>query len=152
MEFLIEKATVNHLKEILNLFKTTIETSCRKDYNEAQILAWTSSIENKERWKTKIKNQYFIVAKHHNKITGFGSLENDYLDFLFVDKDYLRKGIASLIYEKLKEKAKDLGITNLTTYASITAKPFFESKGFNIIRENKIVRKGIEITNFEMTQ
>ena len=152
MKFLIEKATINNLDEILNLFKTTIETSCSKDYTEAQIYAWTSSIENKDRWKNKIENQYFIVAKHHHKITGFGSLENDYLDFLFVDKDYLRNGIASLIYDKLKEKAKDLGFIKLTTYASITAKPFFESKGFYSIKKNKIVRKGIEITNFEMTQ
>ncbi|WP_298779804.1 GNAT family N-acetyltransferase [uncultured Polaribacter sp.] len=152
MSFSIEKATSVDLEEILYLFKNTIEKSCAKDYNEAQILAWTSSINDKERWKTKIKNQYFIVVKLQHKIVGFGSLENNYIDFLFVHHNFLRQGIASLIYETLKNEADKLEFTSLLTHASKTAVPFFESKGFKIFKENKIIRKGVEITNFEMTQ
>lgn len=149
MKFIIEKASVENLNEILELFKTTIETSCNKDYNEAQILAWTSSIENKEIWIQKIKNQYFMVVKLQNKIVGFGSSEDNYIDFLYVHNDFSRQGIASLIYENLKEKS---GFKKLLTHSSKTALSFFKSKGFKIIKENQIIRKGVEIVNFEMSQ
>ena len=152
MEFFIDKATENNLDEILDLFKNTIQITNAKDYNQNQIVAWTSSIENKERWKLKIKNQYFIVVKSDYKIVGFGSLEKNYVDFLFVHQDFLRKGIASLIYKNLKNEATYLGFTKLTTFASKTAVPFFLSKEFKIIKENKIIRNGIEISNFEMSQ
>ena len=152
MKPVIEKANLENLDEILNLFKSTIEISCSKDYNKAQISAWTSSIENKERWILKIKSQYFIVVKLQNKIIGFGSLENNYLDFLFVDSSFLRKGIATLIYTNLKEQSEKLGFKSLTTYSSKTAFPFFKSKGFKVVKENTIIRNEVEITNFEMTQ
>jgi putative acetyltransferase len=152
MNFSIEKATLKNLDEILELFKSTIEKTCAKDYNKVQVSVWISSIEDKNRWKTKIEQQYFIVIKKQQTIVGFGSLENDYIDFLYVHKDFLRKGIASLIYQYLKTESKRLGFKSLSTHASKTAVTFFESKGFKIIKEKKINRKGVEITNFEMTQ
>ena len=88
MKLIFEKATIENLNEILNLFKNTIENSCFKEYNEAQIAVWVSSIEDKERWKSKIENQYFIVVKNQNKIVGFGSLEKNYIDLLYVHKDF----------------------------------------------------------------
>lgn len=152
MCFSIKKAGLESLDEILQLFKNTIENSCSKDYNQAQISAWTSSIENKERWKNKIETQYFIVVKLNDKIVGFGSLDKNYIDFLYVHHYYLRKGIASLIFEDLKKEAENLGFTQLTTHSSKIALSFFKSKGFQIIKENKVVKKGVEITNFEMLE
>lgn len=100
----------------------------------------------------KIDNQYFILVKENNKILGFGSLEKNYLDLLYVDFKYLRKGIASLIFEDLKSEASKNGFLKLTAFASKTALPFFKSKGFSIIRENKAMINEVEITNFEMSQ
>ena len=111
-----------------------------------------SSIENKDKWIKKIKTQYFIITKVQNKIVGFGSLEDNYIDLLYIHNDFLRKGIASFIYQTLKEESKKRGFTVLLTHASKTAISFFESKKFKIIKKNKVIRKGIEITNFEMTQ
>lgn len=152
MKFIFEKAKLENLEEILNLFENSIKNSCANDYNQPQILAWVSSIENKDKWIKKIKTQYFIITKVQNKIVGFGSLEDNYIDLLYIHNDFLRKGIASFIYQTLKEESKKRGFTVLLTHASKTAISFFESKKFKIIKKNKVIRKGIEITNFEMTQ
>ena len=152
MHYLVEKASIKNLDEILSLFKNTIEKTCSKDYNESQISAWISSINNIEKWSKKIDNQYFIAVKENNKIVGFGSLEKNYVDLLFVDFNYLRKGIASLIFEDLKSEASKNSFYKLTAFASKTALPFFKSKGFSIIRENKAMINEVEITNFEMSQ
>jgi putative acetyltransferase len=152
MNFTIHKSSLENIDEILELFKNTIKNSCSKDYNETQITTWISSTEDKERWKHKIRTQYFIVAKLHNKIVGFGSLEENYIDLLYVHEGFLNKGIASLIYQSLKTKSANLGFTSLSTHSSITAVPFFKSKKFEVIKENKVMIKGVEIINFEMTQ
>ena len=143
---------VEDLDEVLSLFKNTIKSSCVKDYNIAQISAWTSLIEDKERWINKIKNQYFIVVKLQNTIVGFGSLDKNYIDLLYVHKRFLRKGVASLIYQTLKTKSEELGFTKLLTHSSKTAVPFFEVRGFKVTKENKVILKGIEIINFEMNK
>ncbi|PQJ80251.1 GNAT family N-acetyltransferase [Polaribacter porphyrae] len=150
MDYLVEKASIKNLDEILSLFKNTIEKTCCEDYNKSQISAWISSVENRERWIHKIKNQYFIIVKTKNLIVGFGSLEQDYIDFLYVHHNFLRKGIASILYESLKKESQKLGFIKLTTHSSKTAFPFFASKGFQLIKENTITRKGVEISNFEM--
>lgn len=152
MAYRIERATDKNLDIILHTFKNTIEKTCYKDYNKQQINAWTSSIHNFEKWRKKIDNQYFILVKENNIILGFGSLEKNYLDLLYVDFKYLRKGIASLIFEDLKSEASKKGFLKLTAFASKTALPFFKSKGFSIIRENKAMINEVEITNFEMSQ
>lgn len=150
MEFLVEKAATENLDEILDLFENSIKTACTKDYHQRQIIAWTSARNDKERWMLKIANQYFIVAKHKNKIVGFGSLEKNYIDLLYVHHNYLRKGIASLLYNTLKDESENLEFTTLLTHASKTAVPFFKSKNFKIIKENKVIKKEIEIINFKM--
>ena len=48
MKLIFEKATIENLNEILDLFENTIKISATKEYNEAQIAVWISSIENKE--------------------------------------------------------------------------------------------------------
>ena len=37
-----------------------------------------------------------------------------------------------------------------STYASITAKPFFEQRGYRVVRENTVVRCNIKLNNFIM--
>jgi putative acetyltransferase len=152
MDLILEKATIKSLHEILDVFESSIKNLCSKDYNQAQISAWVSAIENEDRWKYKIINHYFVIVKQKNIIVGFGSLENSFIDLIYVHESFLRIGVASLIFKSLKNEAEKLGLKTLSTHASKTAVPFFESKKFKIIKENKIYRKGIEIINFEMTQ
>lgn len=36
------------------------------------------------------------------------------------------------------------------TFASITARPFFERRGYVVLRENVVARAGVRLTNFLM--
>ena len=38
----------------------------------------------------------------------------------------------------------------ITTYASITAKSFFEKRGYKVIKEQHVERKGVLLTNYLM--
>lgn len=38
----------------------------------------------------------------------------------------------------------------ITTYASITARPFFEKRDYQVIKENQVLRDGIILINYKM--
>jgi putative acetyltransferase len=151
MELKIRSGVLSELPEIQNLFFQTITFVCQNDYDQQQIEAWRSSVENVERWHNLIKNQYFIVAELNQQIVGFASLDNgNYIDVLFVHKDFQRMRIAQKLFAELESKAKESSNFILTSDVSKTAKAFFESNGFKVIAEQIQVRENIEIVNFKM--
>ena len=139
------------LKEMQRMFVDTISTICKRDYSPEQIEVWTSSIENTQRWIDKLTSQYFLIAELDNKIVGYASPENnDYIDFLYVHKDYQRQGIADKLYSEIeKEVIKKKG-TVLHSDVSKTAKPFFEKKGFKTLAPQTKIIQGVEIINYKM--
>ena len=78
---------------------------------------------------------------------GFGDIDKTgYLDCLFVHVDYQRKGIATAICNQLEQAVKG----DITTHVSITVKPFFEKRGYKIVKEQQVERQGIFLTNYVM--
>ncbi|MBR9861334.1 GNAT family N-acetyltransferase [bacterium] len=148
---MIKRATIDDLESILDVFNRSIKSTCKNDYNNAQIEAWCKSGDNKERWAQLIEIQYFIVSESKGIITGFASLDGiDYLDFMYVHPDYQRTGIAKSLFSNCKNEAQNRGAQRLISDVSITAKPFFESLGFQIIRSNRNLRFGETLINFRM--
>ena len=62
-------------------------------------------------------------------------------------KVYQRQGVASAICDELEQA---VNVDTIVTHASITAKPFFEQRRYNVIKEQQVVRKGIALTNYVM--
>ncbi len=153
MKIKLRQARLNDLSALQELFVETIVSTCKKDYSDEQIKAWTSKVKNKDEWISRLSKQYFIAGLVDDKIVGFASLENgNYLDLLYVHKDFLRQGIASALYKVLKEESLRLGFDKLSSDVSVTALPFFKSKGFKVIKENKNLINGTEIINYNMVQ
>ncbi|PKL85934.1 MAG: GNAT family N-acetyltransferase [Ignavibacteriae bacterium HGW-Ignavibacteriae-1] len=149
----IRHSKLSDLAEIQRMFVDTISAICKVDYSPEQIKVWTSSIENTQRWIDKLSSQYFLIAELDNKIVGFASLgNNDYLDFLYVHKDYQRQGIADRLYNDIEAEAIRKESKVLTSDVSITAKAFFEKKGFRTIQKQTKIIKNIEIVNYKMVK
>lgn len=151
MELKIRKGVLSELSEIQTIFSETISSVCSNDYDQTQIEAWQSSVENFERWHNLIEKQYFIVAESNHQIVGFASLDNGtYIDVLFVHKNFQRRGIAQKLFIELENEARRLDSFVLTSDVSKTAKAFFLNNGFEIIAEQLQVRKKVEIMNYKM--
>lgn len=150
-EPIIREGNTDDLEELQQLFVYTLTTICKKDYNEEQIIAWTSSIENKQRWLDILTKQYIIVAQDKDKIIGFASLDNgNYIDLFYVHKDYLRQGVGKKLYAGLEREAVKHKKKTLHSDVSKTARPFFEKKGFSIVAKQAVVRQGVELMNYKM--
>lgn len=147
----LRNGKLEDLTELQQLFVDTVKAICRNDYNAEQIKVWTSGVENIERWERILKTQYVLVAEKENKIVGFATLENgNYIDLFYVHKDFERKGIAKKLYKKIEAETRRQQQTKLTSDVSKTAKPFFKHIGFEEIKEQKIIRKDVELINFKM--
>ncbi|KEO71888.1 GNAT family N-acetyltransferase [Anditalea andensis] len=147
----IRVSNLNDLADIIKLFKETIAVVCKDDYSPEQLKVWTSSTENPDRWIDKIKSHYLLVAELDKELIGIASLDNrDYIDLLFVHKDYQRKGIANRLYSEIENEAIKRKITSLYADVSITAKLFFQKIGYEILKEQKNNKEGVEIINYKM--
>ena len=139
------------LPQLLRLFHDTIHSVCRSDYTSAQLDAWApdrfdADVQN--RWHSTLTEHYTIIAEENSVITGFGDIDDTgYLDRLYVHKDYQRRGIASAICDRLESHASP---NTITTHASITAKPFFQKRGYAVVTRQSVERHGILLTNFIM--
>lgn len=133
---------------LAELFYNTVHLVNAKDYTKKQLNVWaTGSIDLKE-WNKSFLEHFTVVAVEDNIIVGFGDMSNNgYLDRLFVHKDYQNKGIATAICDELE---KSVDTDKISTHASITAKPFFEKRGYKVIKEQQVERKGIVLTNYVM--
>ncbi len=70
-----------------------------------------------------------------------------YLDRLYVHKDCQGRGIASALCDALEASVP---AEAYTTHASITARPFFLRRGYRVVREQRVERGGVLLTNFVM--
>ncbi|KAA6438912.1 GNAT family N-acetyltransferase [Dyadobacter flavalbus] len=150
-EITLRQAKRIDLECLQTIYKETIDHTCINDYDPDQRDAWKQGTENLERWTTAIYTQYFIIAEVNGEPAGFGSLmDSHYIDFMYTGKNYLRQGIARTIYNRLEEKATEMGTKVLTADVSKTARPFFERQGFVLLAENRNFIDGLLIINFRM--
>ncbi|MGH6933032.1 MAG: GNAT family N-acetyltransferase, partial [Dongiaceae bacterium] len=82
---------------------------------------------------------------------GFAQLEsNGYIDCFYVHHLHQRQGIGAALMAHIHEIARDSGMDLLYTYASVTARPFFERHGFHVVREQTVAPNGVTMRNFAM--
>ncbi|MCP2026979.1 putative acetyltransferase [Flavobacterium sp. HSC-32F16] len=148
---IFKKATNSDLNEMQQLYIETIQSVCKNDYNPEQIEAWISGVKNTERWLEVIEKQYVLLAVIENKIAGFGTLKDgNYIDFFYIHKDFQRQGIADKLLKALELEAVNQHSKIISSDISITARPFFEKKGFIAKKEQKNIRLCIELINYKM--
>ena len=131
------------------LFYDTVHEVNIRDYTAEQVNAWADGNIDLAAWDKSFTEHYTVVAEENGVIVGFGDITEGggYLDRLYVHKDYQRKGVATAICDAL-ESYPDTD--ELTVHASITAKPFFISRGYSVVKKQEVVRRGVVLTNFVM--
>lgn len=113
------------------LFHTTVHAVNARDYSPAQLDAWApDGDEHRRRLAEKLGSQRLFGVRENGLLVGLG--------------------IACALAAELEQEACTRGWRAIRTYASLTARPLFESRGYSVVRENIAVRRGVELKNFLM--
>lgn len=148
MKMIIRSYVSADCEEIAELFYQTVHAVNAKDYTDEQLNAWASGRVNLEEWDKSFLEHITVVAVENDAIVGFGDIDKSgYLDRLYVHKDFQSQGIATALCDKLE---RSISAEKIFTHASVTAKGFFEHRGYKVVREQQVIRNGIYLTNFIM--
>ncbi|BCA97336.1 acetyltransferase (plasmid) [Legionella antarctica] len=151
-KIIIRQYVSDDAQQLANIFYYTIRNVNIQDYSEDQVNAWapSSSLELTG-WKKKWETITPLVALIDNKIVGFTEFEpNGHIDCFYVHHEYQGFGIGTSLMNEVFNKAKNLNIKRIFAEVSITARPFFEFKGFKVTKQQSVEIRGVKLTNFIM--
>lgn len=153
-ECIIRAALQSDAVELKNLFQNTVLAINRRDYSQAEVEDWASCGDNLSNIEDMIKTHYFIVAvNQQSEIVGFSSITpQGYLHSMFVHKNFQGEGIATMLLNEIEQYAITNGIIRITSEVSLTARPFFEKKGYIVEEEQKRKANQLSLTNFWMAK
>ncbi|HPY96958.1 MAG TPA: GNAT family N-acetyltransferase [Candidatus Cloacimonadota bacterium] len=136
------------LEKVMRLYQDTIHAVNKIDYTPTQLTAWASHNADKIQWDRSLLENYSIVAVKSGMIVGFGDISaENYLDRLYVHKNFQRQGIASAICEQLEKRAAQ---GTITVHASITARDFFKKRNYHTVKEQEVNIAGVLLRNYLM--
>jgi len=136
---------------ICRLFYETVRAVNLADYSPEQVQAWAPEVPDRGAWHGRMSGRHTLVAEDEDGVAGFAELEGDgHLDMLYCRRDMVGRGVGSRLYAAVEGRARDLGVERIFTEASITARPFFERQGFEVLRQNTVWRGEVGLTNFSM--
>lgn len=137
----------------LGVFLSAVSETASAHYSAKQIAAWSRPQERElSAWNSARKSNTF-VATIGIEVVGFSDVSEDgHIDMMFVAPKFGRRGVASALLAHLCGIAEAAGMAELSTDASITARPFFEHHGFAVVTEQRPIIHGVEMTNFRMTR
>ena len=144
----------NDLDAAAKLFCDTVHAVNARDYTPVQLDAWAPRDNRRlAQIAEKLSRQQAVGFRECGMLVGFGSLDDEGdIDMLFVHKDRQGQGIATAILHELERLATKRGKRTISTFASITARPFFEHMGYAVERENSVDREGVSLVNFLMSK
>ena len=117
----------------IRLFYNSVHSISNRDYFPEQLDAWAPDID---------------VIQRERRLDE--RLLSGYFDLLYVHPEYQRQGVATMIADNIEEHVTSQGARTITTDASITAKPFFEQRGYRVVKMQTAQIRGSSLVNFHM--
>lgn len=151
--FTIRTAQQSDIVELTDLFRNTVLAVNRCNYSQAEVEDWASCADI-SKIEEMIETHFFIVAiDRQSKIVGFASITpKGYLHNMFVNKDFQGKGIATMLLKETERYANTIGVSKITSEVSLTARPFFEKRGYVVEAEQKRKANRLSLINFLMAK
>jgi putative acetyltransferase len=145
----IRPYTTHDLDAVIEVFQRAVREVASQDYTPAQIAAWATV--DRAEWEPWRLTRPTWVAEIGGRIAGFTDLEADgHLDMMFVHPDFQGRGVATALLATLEAEAKERKLDRIYAESSITARPFFERRGFRVVRPDTVGSRGEEFLIYRM--
>lgn len=149
----IRASTHSDVASIFALFFESVHKIAARSYTVDQLAAWAPKSPDLKQWQSRLSHLETLVADFEGVIGGFISYTaRGYIEFLYTSPVFSRQGVASTLYRAAVQILYSNGVRNLSTEASMEARPFFESMGFSVVEEQVAERNGVQFRRFAMTR
>lgn len=151
-KYKLRELGIKDVPEMQDLFRSTVlNVNCR-DYTKEETEDWASCGDSEERFKELVSQNCFVGAfNEEGCLVGYSSMNaGGYLHSMFVHKDWQGRGVATRLLAAVEDIAGRYGVVEITSEVSLTARPFFERKGYEVVKAQKRRANKLELTNFVM--
>lgn len=133
---------------LARIYYDTIHTVNAADYTKAQLDAWATGNVDLQVWDEYFLARHSFVAEMDGKIVGFSDMDDSgYLGRLYVHKDYQGLGIGKALCDAAENAVT---VPKYTLHSSITARPFYEKRGYRTVEMRQMERKDQLLTIYVM--
>ncbi len=134
------------------IFVEAVRIGAAARYTPAQRLAWAPHTDMPDRWPDRLANLDTFVAEAGGEIAGFmAATPQGYIDIAFVRPRWMGRSVAQALYDCIVERARANKLTDLTTHASLLARPFFARQGWQVDTTEMIDRNDEVLRRFAMS-
>ncbi|MEH6442642.1 MAG: GNAT family N-acetyltransferase [Oceanospirillaceae bacterium] len=148
--------TVRQLKEgdeleLWLLKVNTIKSINSKDYSSEEVNGWAPDEYKPEKWLKRVQDMDPFIAEIAGKIVGFADIQDDgYIDHFFCHNKFQGQGIGKVLMQYLVNKSKEKAMPRIYSHVSITAKSFFETFGFKVVKQQTMNIGDQALANYVM--
>ena len=129
----IQSATAEDASDLSALIQAAVRISNSGDYDPATVELICANF-TRDKVIEKMALRDVFVAVCNRDIVGTVSLGNGKLHSMFVEPNRQRKGIGRRLVDHLEKHAVNSGHAELKLSSSITAKPFYEKLGYELVK------------------
>ena len=140
------------LPALMEVRASSIRDVVARDYTQAQIDAWVETAKDMDELARRFGEKMITwVACDGAEIVGFTNLGADgYLDCMYVHGAHQGRGVASALLNALEQEARTQQQPRLHSEVSLTARPFFENRGYHVVTPQRVTVNGQTYDNFRM--
>jgi putative acetyltransferase len=138
-------------KAVWSVYFAATRESIARDYHPELIERWAPRDQDMGQWADRLAQKNPFVAVVDDEIVGMAEIEPDgFIDYFYVHPQWQNKGIGKALLVALESEAANLGVSVISADVSITARPFFLSRGFRVTEPKSNIILGHLAPNFRM--
>ncbi len=125
---------------VFHVLQESTRVSFVRDYHPDLIARWSAD-RVPEEWRERLAIKQPYVALIEGQIVGFGEIEpSGFLDCFYVLAPFQGRGVGKALMAQIEAQATEWNVPRIYANVSVTARPFFEARGFVVTEEmNKII-------------
>jgi len=138
---------------LCGVFFDSVRVLGRRDYNEEQVKAWAPSMPDQANFEDRARDGRLVLVAvdESDAPIAYGELEsNGHIDHLYCRPEVAGTGIASTLYDRMEQKARELQMTKLFGEASEAARRLFLAKDFTEVKRQEFLLRGVSVHNYLM--
>ncbi len=151
MQYIIKAAHQEDIPELVSIFREAVCGISNHDYSPRQKEVWSGRGTPERFGELFGSGLLFLLAEDGQNGIGFASIsQQGFLHSLFVVPSFQKQGIARDLLNTAIDYAKEHSANAITAEVSITALPFFQRMGFEVLQEQEVAIDAVSLKNYCM--